>query len=133
MSTITRSPERIEFLTDLLTTAVDGGISYWATIVSYRWDCPPEQRHATVVEADDVAAEGEPEPARYRVTLDDLAAALGKIRRREVRLNDHLRQIIVDIDRTNNGETGELRGEDMDANTADIVFQTACFGSVVFS
>lgn len=35
-----RTPERAEFLSDVLTTAVEGGIGYWSSVSDYRWWSP---------------------------------------------------------------------------------------------
>jgi hypothetical protein len=37
---------RQQNLTDLFTTALEGGIGYWSLAYAYRWDCPWEARHA---------------------------------------------------------------------------------------
>jgi hypothetical protein len=36
----TRSPERADFLTTVITTAAEGGINYWAAVGGYRWYHP---------------------------------------------------------------------------------------------
>lgn len=35
-----RTPERAQFLADIITTAVEGGIGYWSTVSVYRWWAP---------------------------------------------------------------------------------------------
>lgn len=47
MNTTTKtatSPARQEALTDLFTTALEGGIGYWSFAAEYKWDAPYEDR-----------------------------------------------------------------------------------------
>lgn len=42
--------ELLEFYSDIVVTAVEGGISSWARVDDYEWDVPHKQVHAIIVE-----------------------------------------------------------------------------------
>ena len=71
-----RSQERKNFLGDVLVTAVEGGIDYWAQI----------RRHRDTILVRDLEAEaGRGENTGWqKVTLDTIARGVGKIKRGEV-------------------------------------------------
>ena len=48
-----RSPEREQFLADIITGAVEGGTGYWAQVSGYVWDCPPAECRATLHDMED--------------------------------------------------------------------------------
>ena len=122
---MTRSAERTDFLSDLLVTAVEGGINYWAEI-----DARDDLDSATG------ALNGQPlrwarivdreEGAVYTVDLDTVAAGLDSataaIAARTVRDDADLRT----ADRTD-GREG-----DFDAGSADLVVQFGLFDAVVY-
>lgn len=136
-----RSDSRAEFLDDVMTTAVEGGINYWSAVSEYRWD---RSKHAPgkigVTVHEWHPDEGETNADGYaengvRVTPDDIARALGKIRAGDavtLGMHDGLIRDIRSIDRTNNGDTGDLSGQDLDAGIADCIIQVAMFGKVIY-
>lgn len=125
----TSSPERIEFLTDVLTTGVEGGCNFWASVSAYKHDCAPEDRH--VVLHDDI----DPDNGSWRIGLADIAAALNKIAQAGLGEESALgmaspyRRAIYYQNRAN-GEAENV--EDIDAGLADCVLQVACLGEVVY-
>lgn len=139
-----RSPERQQFLASVLTTAIEGGISYWATVESYTWFDPDlagghatpgpggtANARAVIFETeDDLLAENtDNEPAaRHTVTVDTIATGMARFRTIYTNLPRHhyIRQALL-ADRTN-GEDG-----DYDADIADIVLQLGVFGEVVYA
>lgn len=52
----TRSAERTEFLTDVFTTAMEGGVSYWASVREYRHT---ESPRAVLVRTEDLILDQE--------------------------------------------------------------------------
>ena len=36
---MTRSEERTQFLADVITIALEGGVGYWSEAHEYRWNC----------------------------------------------------------------------------------------------
>lgn len=129
MTTRARSAERTEFLSDVLTTAVEGGINYWAQVSGYRWNCPPAERGVTVhdVVGDDIPPEGR------RVTLDDIARAVNAIAKAPLSdpepvalgLHRQYRRQVVEASRENDAG-------DIDAGLADAIVQVAVFGEVIY-
>jgi hypothetical protein len=121
-----------EAATGLITTAVEGGINYWATVESYRWDCPVADRHATVVEGDHPAEAGP-----HTVTVASMRAAMVKVADGDVRefhnsgyrdsYRLRLRRMLA------NAAMGvEDDNYDYDAGDADSMFQIAIFGEVIY-
>src|SRR4051812_34303592 len=81
---MSKSPARIEYLTDVLTTAVEGGLNGWALVSSYRWSPEdPAERHVAFVCPDlEDDPDGDTEQMTvYDVDLDKIANALGKIKK----------------------------------------------------
>lgn len=133
-----RSAERARFLTDVLTTAVEGGIGYWSTVSEYHWYDPSLDQgtalhnagepnaYVTVHEHDD----SELDPGVVQtIGVEEIAEALRKIGNGEVQ---HLHPDIANIIRVNNLTNGEHDGkvEDIDASLADVIVQVAVLGEV---
>ena len=124
-----RTEKRVEFLTDVLITAVEGGINYWALVADYVPEGEPEKRGVTLWETeDDPEGNGE----GVRVTLDTIASGIAKIRaNKEGKFdfahahNSYWVQFWV-ANRTN-GDDG-----DYDAGIADCILQAGLFGEVVY-
>lgn len=138
-ATATRSPERETFLAEVLTTAVEGGVNYWAAVEDYRWYYPDLEggtaepapngggnAHATVFDAEDDEDQGE------HVDLDSIAGAVNRIvNDEEVRyLSKNTRRIVKVANRQNT--VAPDQGDDIDAQVADEVLQVAAYGEVVF-
>jgi hypothetical protein len=121
-----RSEARTEFLTDMLTTAVEGGIQYWAQVVSYRWDCPAAARHVTIIEHENTDQD---DPPKITVTLDMIASALGRFMRDEdgCRFVESAGDGQVKLANRTNGDDG-----DVDAGDADCILQIAALGEVIY-
>lgn len=113
---VQRSPERIGFLTDVLTTAIENGGYGWFAVEEYQWE-DTEDPHALIVAQDD--------DKRYYVNLDVISSGLRKIRERWTGQPNYggLRE----ADRTN-GEEG-----DYDVFDALAVIEYALFGKVTYS
>jgi len=87
---------------DMLTTAAEGGINHWARVVEYT------DRHVTVIDLED--------GTRYTVTAAGMTAAA----------NDVLRM----YPKTRGAEY--IREDNIDAEAADMIFQTAALGCIVY-
>lgn len=132
-----RTPERARFLSDIITTAVEGGISYWASVSDYHW-WDPDLDGGTALHADGlpnayvVVYDGELTGKHGRlVTVDDIARALAVIRQGPIRfLDEGDRAAIMANDRTNGDPAGDY--EDIDANLADSIMQVAVMGEIVY-
>jgi hypothetical protein len=126
-----RSDERNQFLTDVLTTAVEGGINYWAAVSGYQWDVPLGQAHVDVWETEETDDDyGTHWPDTYfphRVTVDTIAKGIGILvaERKGHSPASYWHQFVL-ANRTN-GEEG-----DYDAGIADDILQAGIFGKVVY-
>lgn len=144
-----RSAERQEFLADIITTAVEGGINYWSQVSDYRWQSPslgyshpqrfpegstPERADASVTVWDYECDEGrEDNPPRYDITVESIASALAKFRAPDAATTLHLAERNVAIVRENDRTNGEPETtQDVDADVADWIVQVACFGEVIY-
>ena len=121
-----RSAEREQFLADIITTAVEGGINYWAAVSSYHWSFEePATTKVTVHEMDD--DEMDYKEVGVRVDIGCIAGAISKIidRNVELHLHESYRQSIAEASSAN--DTGEL-----DSIFADIIVQVAVLGDVIY-
>lgn len=92
--------------TELLATAVEGGISHWAHVREYHHTGP--RRFATVTDYT--------EGGTYNITAEDMVAAC----KRALKLYP------------DSVAAQAIRADDVDADAADLVFQVACFGRAVY-
>lgn len=140
-----RTKEREQFLADIIVGAVEGGCSYWARSVAYRWsdeapattrvlliDMEQEEEFYGEVNALEAElgrkvklAEADALTGASLVTIDTVAKGLGKIKRNEVKLNSTLKKEILLGDSENDGGY-------IDADGADVIVQAAIFGEVVY-
>jgi hypothetical protein len=151
-----RSAEREEFLASIVTTAVEGGTGYWATVSEYEWDGLPDREvfavlHETYEPGEDDDTEviesngsvqarllGLP-PETYRaqgmkLDITAVAKAVGKITRGEVivgefgsEFNRPLGDYAV---KTIKEASDENEGGMIDSDLADIIAQVALLGIV---
>jgi hypothetical protein len=116
---ITRSPERVSFLGDVIVTATEGGTGYWAYASDYHWeDEDPSKNTVTLTAMDDPATE-------RVVTIETIAHGLAKLRKGEGQVNSRIRAEILEADRANDAG-------DIDADGADVIVQIALFGELVY-
>lgn len=137
----TRSADRAQFLSDLLTGAVEGSIGYWSQVSEYHWYSPtleggsaehPEGQANSYVTVHEDGADNDGDDGNVVRTIgvDDIARALGEIRKTPHRegpewLHEDYVKAILAADRTN--DTSEL-----DAISFDAIVQIALFGKVVY-
>jgi hypothetical protein len=115
--------EKDEFYDDILTTAVEGGINYWATVRNYKWS---DDAETTVeVREDPDAAEGRAQ--WVKVDRASIRRAVGIIidRSNDLDLREDYRVRIGQAYRENDAG-------DLDAFDADIIVQVAVLGNVVY-
>ena len=122
----TRTATRTQFLTDVLTTAVEGGINYWAQVTSYTWNTEVvADRGVTITDVEDSGA-------TVRVTVASIATALGKFTRgtaEEAAALVGVHPSYVSQIRTANREND---GGEIDAEYADMIVQVAALGEVIY-
>ena len=124
--------DMIELCTDVLITAVEGGINYWAAVVSYEHDGMPRHRHATVVDTE------EPENGEQTVHLKDIDRAMRSIAKQAFDRRPGDPRLLPD--HTTRNIAGAYLAKDacpdgcadIDAEVADVIFQVALFGEVIY-
>lgn len=120
-----RTDKRAQFLADVLTTAVEGGTNYWASVSGYVWDF--ERHEGTVHDTRATLHDEEDGGKEYALNLDVIAKGMGKMRQylKDADPGHYWRQGLL-ADRTN-GEEG-----DYDAEFADAVVQYGLLGELVY-
>ena len=92
--------------TDIIITAVEGGINYWAAIIEYE-NGPGKGK---------VTLEDMYEGGTYTVTAGQATAAAQEV----MRLYPKTRG------------AGYIKADDIDGEAADMIVQVACFGQIVY-
>lgn len=112
----------------VLCTAIEGGITYWAEVLTYRWMDPERDyrpdTHATVRDAEDEEAEV------HTLNAQSIIWGLSRLASGEVGAgspsaeeswSDALRKVLAGDDEV-----------DLDASDADCIVQAALFGEIVY-
>jgi len=132
----THSAERTKFLTDVFTTAMEGGVSYWASVLEYRHT---ESPRAVLVHTEELVLDHEtmswvpgPDAEELIVDLDVVAQGISRIVKGEVDyLPETHRARIAAASRENDMMPADGRHGDIDAGIAEHVVQAALFGAIV--
>lgn len=122
---------REEFLADIITGAIEGGIGYWSQCSQYQWVDTMHERKLRVSVGQPLLDEGtratiediEDDGREYHITPSVIQNGLRKIVNGEVGLNSTLRGYILYADKEN--DAGEI-----DADCADAIVQAGLFGEV---
>lgn len=130
-----RSAEREEFLSAIITGAVEGGTGYWAKVSQYQYVMDGEIKVYCGEKVEDGGTRatlhemGEDDDG-YKLeglvlTTDVIAAGLRKIERNEVQINVRLLEHILEAARENDACN-------IDADDADVIVQVALLGEIVY-
>jgi len=114
-------PEQV--LLDLLSTAIEGGSTYWANFSAAVRSSDGEYLSVVVTEQDS-HKEGSPRIIRALAATDLI---VGLERLAAVAVNDE-----HDMQRMAGQHLGDALSENGDASTADVVLQMALFGEVIY-
>lgn len=132
-ATRTRSEERTEFITDVFTTALEGGINYWAVVTEYQHD--GDYPHATIVDAEAHYQDEITPETTWHVDLDTIAKGLNRITKAKAGEIEYLheghRRLVAAANRANDCAP-DGHNDDIDADVADNILQVALFGKVVY-
>ncbi len=121
-TTTRRTPQRAEFLTHIVITAVEGGLGPWTRVLQYRAVLPTPDNTEIADASLTVDATDDP------ITLDDIEQALHAISAGGVPNWDDrsdARMLVRDADATDDAT-------DIDAELADAIIQVAVLGQPVY-
>jgi hypothetical protein len=105
------------FLRDVFTTAIEGGVNYWARVTEYRWtETDPANVYAVLVETEVY----DQEPQTHRVTLANVAKGISIILGQP-----QLRPGLV-------GNIMALDAGEIDSDDADVILQLGLLGEVTY-
>jgi hypothetical protein len=113
---------RRQFFLDIMSTAIEGGIDYWAAVDEVDRDKDGEYLFFKVRDSEDRT-----DPWRAVSPLE-IEAAIEKIKAGSVKVADHYLQAILKAE-----ADMENMGVYIDADVADTIVQVAAYGEVVFS
>ena len=100
-------------MNDILTTAVEGGINYWAEVRNYSWENVP----IVTVEVREEDQESAEKPGWHAVSAMDILRIVSQIRNHSSQAKGwNIREIV----------------DQHDADIADIAVQLAIFGEVIY-
>lgn len=118
---VIRTPELTEFLQDIMTTAVEGGINYWASLAVVRRDV---EKNVMAFLCRDVEDSTDP---WHQINEDEIEKALDKICEcsSPIAIGEQYRDMIRKAYRT-------LDAGLIDADLADIIVQIAAYDELVF-
>jgi hypothetical protein len=112
--------EAEQFLRDVMTTAIEGGIDYWAYVRDL------ERNNDGDVVCFDVRDAEEPEQDRTHIDADAIRGAINRILGNHVKVGrDIVEQFI--------GFPNDCENTNCDAEGADVVVQIAVYGEIRFS
>lgn len=130
-----RSAEREQFLSDIITGAVEGGTGYWAQVSQYQYVMDGELHVYTGHEIDGGATratlheinddETGYKPDGLAVTTDTIEAGIAKLAERQVQVNARMLDHILEANKENDATN-------IDADDADIIVQVALLGEIVY-
>lgn len=129
-----RTQERKQFLADVFTTAIEGGINYWSQVEAYHWqgtegrmqDADLDGFYAEIIEIGDGDV-----ATKHRIDVNVIAHGLNLLcgSRKEPIKYAPTGRLLADLMLANrtNGQDG-----DFDADSADCVVQAGLFGEIVY-
>lgn len=118
--------DREQFLSDVIVTAVEGGIGYWSTCLQYQWESnvvvTDFQQHGGGTRA---TISPEDTDAIHTITPDTIEKGIVRIISGEAALNERTRRIIAVANRDNDASY-------IDSDAADAIVQAGLFGKLVY-
>jgi hypothetical protein len=141
MTTTITTKDRV--LLDVFTTALEGGINYWAHVRMYHWTNDPsgdplrnpdyEGFEARIMDKEDVDGNDQYEPLIInRETIEEGIDELAKrLVHNDLTLSPYHTVAILELWKIVNAE-GNDENLDYDADTADLIVQQGLLGDVIF-
>ncbi len=123
-----RTPERAQFLADMLTTAIEHGGYGFTANVDYVWDvADPHDVYAVVYDRHEAEDDPSARDKTWRIDIDTMAKGLGIVRKMDDATHAQWVRDLKLADRTN-GDDG-----DYDVIGALLVLECALFGRGVYA
>jgi hypothetical protein len=132
-----RTAKRQEFLADVITTAVEGGINYWSTVSGYKWFFPDldggSAEHEEGMANAYVTVHPEDEDVSFYIDTEKIEEAINRIldagpvgpnKSGGLLTRYGWSQVCLASKESDAGE--------IDADIADCIVQVACFGELVY-
>lgn len=125
MATTTMVPattERDRHLNMVFTTAIEGGINYWAQIETYRWSAGETEArnfYADIVDAED-------DGKAYRIDRQTISRGIRLAWENRQGFDPYHREALSAL------KFGQWDDVDYDADTADMVVQFGLFGELIY-
>ena len=116
--------EYFQLFTDVLISAVEGGVGYWASCSDYDYSNPDPERRGVVLHE---LEEGDGAEALH-VTLHTIGLGMGRIIRKDCLLRSDIRKTVACVWADPSGD----KVGDVDAEVADCIVQAGLFGKVVY-
>jgi hypothetical protein len=125
-----RTPERSEFLSDVVTTALEGGIGYWSEASVYKWWSPTldggtAEHHDGLGNAYaviDEVGDGDRDRVEHLINLDVVATGIRRIVAGDV-VHEDMTKTIREADRDNDASL-------LDAADCDAIVQVGLLAEV---
>lgn len=105
---------------DVLVTAVEGGIGYWAEVKSYKWRSGDVECQIREIDAENQAS-----GYWHIMTEKDISRAMHRIASRKVETNPYIVKEIA-------GALANKDAGDIDSELADVVVQVALFDEIKY-
>lgn len=131
MTTIAEMTDREQFLSDVLTTAVEGGINYWAAVSDYKWhdgDFVSIPASVKVHEIDEDPADAS-QPyyeVGVPINIQDIGRAIARI----MDVNDEIKYLSPQVRKEVFAASVDNDAGDIDADIADAIMQIAVLGEI---
>jgi hypothetical protein len=128
-------------LIDVFTTALEGGINYWADVRKYHWTNDPngdplrdpdyEGFEARIMDKEDVEGRDEPFIINRQVIEEGIDSLAKRLVGNDLTLSSYHANAILELWKIVNAG-GNDDNLDFDADTADLIVQQGLFGDVIY-
>lgn len=115
-----------QFLADVIITACEGGINYWANIVTYDHPENPAFTKAEIIDPEVRDDEEDPRDGHFTINLDAICEGIKVALDPETKLSTRFKNELY-------GAVREQDAGDIDADLADIIVQCAIYKEVLYS
>lgn len=118
-----------QFLSDVLTTAVEGGINYWVEVAESvtRASLGDDLEDLSVLSVNDIKVVENDEAPLYTANLDTVHTGILAVLQPGFNVNDTIKGYVLSALLNEEPDAGHI-----DADAADVIVQAGLFGEVVY-